>query len=165
MKAESFGTLLEATSRGAILKSNTNRMPTMVPDTVESSAVSTTSALIHTGLLSVGLSNLFWKGSELNVEDPESLLLLAMALFCIAIPFQGLYILLSRMIREYSNPVLVPASILMLASRCELVSYACGITGFCLMMLRTSTVLAATLIVSTILVILMARSALTTTVR
>jgi len=137
----------------------------MVPDTVESSAVSTTSALIHTGLLSVGLSNLFWKGSELNVEDPESLLLLAMALFCIAIPFQGLYILLSRMIREYSNPVLVPASILMLASRCELVSYACGITGFCLMMLRTSTVLAATLIGSTILVILMARSALTTTVR
>ena len=137
----------------------------MVPDTVESSAVSTTSALIHTGLLSVGLSNLFWKGSELNVEDPESLLLLAMALFCIAIPFQGLYILLSRMIREYSNPVLVPSSILMLASRCELVSYACGITGFCLMMLRTSTVLAATLIVLTILVILMARSALTTTVR
>ena len=73
------------------------------------------------------LSNLFWKGSELNLDDdPESLLLLAMALFCIAIPFQGLYILLSRMIREYSNPVLVPASILMLASRCELVSYACG---------------------------------------
>ena len=137
----------------------------MVPDTVESSAVSTTSALIHTGLLSVGLSNLFWKGSELNVEDPESLLLLSMALFCIAIPFPGLYILLSRMIREYSNPVLVPASILMLASRCELVSYACGITGFCLMMLRTSTMLAATLIASTILVILMARSALTTTVR
>ena len=137
----------------------------MVPDTVESSAVSTTSALIHTGLLSVGLSNLFRKGSELNVEDPESLLLLAMALFCIAIPFQGLYILLSRMIREYSNPVLVPASILMLASRCELVSYACGITGFCLMMLRTSTVLAATLIVSTILVILMARSALSVPAR
>ena len=137
----------------------------MVPDTVESSAVSTTSALIHTGLLSVGLSNLFWKGSDLNVEDPESLLLVAMALFCIAIPFQGLYILLSRMIREYSNPVLVPASILMLASRCELVSYACGITGFCLMLLRTSTVLATTLIGSTILVILMARSALTTTVR
>ena len=137
----------------------------MVPDTVESSAVSTTSALIHTGLLSVGLSNLFWKGSELNVEDPESLLLVAMALFCIAIPFQGLYILLSRMIREYSNPVLVPASILMLASRCELVSYACGITGFCLMLLRSSTVLATTLIGSTILVILMARSALTTTVR
>ena len=138
----------------------------MVPDTVESSAVSTTSALIHTGLLSVGLSNLFWKGSELNLDDdPESLLLLAMVLFCIAIPFQGLYILLSRMIREYSNPVLVPASILMLASRCELVSYACGITGFCLMMLRTSTVLAATLIVSTILVILMARSALSVPAR
>ena len=138
----------------------------MVPDTVESSAVSTTSALIPTGLLSVGLSNLFWKGSELNLDDdPESLLLLAMALFCIAIPFQGLYILLSRMIREYSNPVLVPASILMLASRCELVSYACGITGFCLMMLRTSTVLAATLIVSTILVILMARSALSVPAR
>jgi len=137
----------------------------MVPDTVESSAVSTTSALIHTGLLSVGLSNLFWKGSELNVEDPESLLLVAMALFCIAIPFQGLYILLSRMIREYSNPVLVPASILMLASRCELVSYACGITGFCLMLLRTSTVLATTLIGSTILVILMARSALSVPAR
>ena len=103
----------------------------MVPDTVESSAVSTTSALIHTGLLSVGLSNLFWKGSELNLDDdPESLLLLAMALFCIAIPFQGLYILLSRMIREYSNPVLVPASILMLASRCELVSYACGTVSY-----------------------------------
>jgi hypothetical protein len=153
--------LLEATSRSAILKSNTKWMPTMIPDTVESSAVSTTSALIHTGLLSVGLSNLFWKGNELQIDDnPDSLLLLALALFCIAIPFQGLYILLSRMIREYSNPVLVPASILMLASRCELVSYACGITGFCLMMLRTSTMLATTLIASTILVILMARSAL-----
>ena len=65
----------------------------MVPDSVEATSVSTTSALIHTGLLSVGLSNLFWKGSELNSEDPERLLMLAMALFCIAIPFQGLYIL------------------------------------------------------------------------
>ena len=140
-------------------------MPSMVPDTVESSAVSTTSALNHTGLLSVGLSNLFWKGGELNVEEPESILLLAMALFCIAIPFQGLYILLSRMIREYSNPVLVPASILRLASTCELVSYACGITGFCLMLVRTSTILAGTLILSTILVILIARSAMSAPAR
>ena len=67
----------------------------MVPDSVEATAVSTTSALIHTGLLSVGLSNLFWKGSELKSDNPETLLLAALALFCIAIPFQGLYILLS----------------------------------------------------------------------
>ena len=54
----------------------------MVPDSVEATSVSTTSALIHTGLLSVGLSNLFWKGSELNADDnPETLLLVAMALF------------------------------------------------------------------------------------
>ena len=72
----------------------------MVPDSVEATSVSTTSALIHTGLLSVGLSNLFWKGGELNADDnPETLLLVAMALFCIAIPFQGLYILLISMIR------------------------------------------------------------------
>ena len=69
----------------------------MVPDSVEATSVSTTSALIHTGLLSVGLSNLFWKGGELNADDnPETLLLVAMALFCIAIPFQGLYILLAE---------------------------------------------------------------------
>ncbi len=135
-------------------------MTAMVPDPVEVSSVSTTSALIHTGLLSVGLSNLFWKGSELGSDDPETILLLAMGLFCIAIPFQGLYILLSRMIREYPNHVLVPSSILVLASRCELVSYTCGITGFCLMLVRTSTVLAATLILSTLMVILLARSAM-----
>ena len=56
--------------------------------------------------------------------------LVALALFCIAIPFQGLYILLSRMIREYTSSVMVPSSVLVLASRCEFVSYACGITGF-----------------------------------
>ncbi len=137
----------------------------MVPDSVEATSVSTTSALIHTGLLSVGLSNLFWKGSELNKENPETLLLIAMALFCIAIPFQGLYILLSRMIREYSSSVMVPSSVLVLASRCELVSYSCGITGFCLMLVRTSTVLAGTLIGSAILVVIMARSALSATTR
>ena len=138
----------------------------MVPDSVEATSVSTTSALIHTGLLSVGLSNLFWKGSELNTDDnPETLLLVAMALFCIAIPFQGLYILLSRMIREYPSPVMVPSSVLHLASRCEVVSYACGITGFCLMLVRTSNLLAATLIGSAILVIIMARSALSVPTR
>ena len=138
----------------------------MVPDSVEATSVSTTSALIHTGLLSVGLSNLFWKGSELNTDDnPETLLLVAMALFCIAIPFQGLYILLSRMIREYPNSVMVPSSVLHLASRCEVVSYACGITGFCLMLVRTSNILAATLIGSAILVIIMARSALSVPTR
>ena len=137
----------------------------MVPDSVEATSVSTTSALIHTGLLSVGLSNLFWKGSELNSEDPERLLMLSMALFCIAIPFQGLYILLSRVIREYPNPVLVPSSVLVLASRCEVVSYACGIIGFCLMLVRTSNILAVTLIGSALLVIIMARSALSVSAR
>ena len=137
----------------------------MVPDSVEATSVSTTSALIHTGLLSVGLSNLFWKGSELKTENPETLLLIAMALFCIAIPFQGLYILLSRMIREYSSSVMVPSSVLVLASRCEFISYACGITGFCLMLVRTSTVLAGTLIGSAILVVIMARSALSVATR
>ena len=132
----------------------------MVPDSVEATSVSTTSALIHTGLLSVGLSNLFWKGSELKSDNPETLLLVALALFCIAIPFQGLYFLLSRMIREYSSSVMVPSSILSLASRCEFVSYACGISGFCLMLARTSSVLAATLVGSTMLVIVMARLAL-----
>ena len=132
----------------------------MVPDSVEATSVSTPSALIHTGLLSVGLSNLFGKGSELKSDNPETLLLVALALFCIAIPFQGLYILLSRMIREYSSSVMVPSSILSLASRCEFVSYACGITGFCLMLARTSSVLAATLVGSTMLVIVMARLAL-----
>ena len=138
----------------------------MVPDSVEATSVSTTSALIHTGLLSVGLSNLFWKGGELKTDDnPETLLLVAMALFCIAIPFQGLYILLSRMIREYSSSVMVPSSVLVLASRCELISYTCGITGFCLMLVRTSTVLAGTLIGATLLVVIMARSALSVTTR
>ena len=137
----------------------------MVPDSVEATAVSTTSALIHTGLLSVGLSNLFWKGSELKSDNPETLLLAALALFCIAIPFQGLYILLSRMIREYTSSVMVPSSVLVLASRCEFVSYACGITGFCLMLVRTSGTLAATLIGSTMLVIIMARSALSAATR
>jgi len=137
----------------------------MVPDSVEATSVSTTSALIHTGLLSVGLSNLFWKGGDLKTDEPETLLLVAMALFCIAIPFQGLYILLSRMIREYSNSVMVPSSVLVLASRCELISYSCGITGFCLMLVRTSTVLAGTLIGSTLLVVIMARSALSVPTR
>ena len=138
----------------------------MVPDSVEATSVSTTSALIHTGLLSVGLSNLFWKGGELKTDDnPETLLLVAMALFCVAIPFQGLYILLSRMIREYSSSVMVPSSVLVLASRCELISYSCGITGFCLMLVRTSTVLAGTLIGSTLLVVIMARSALSVPTR
>ena len=137
----------------------------MVPDSVEATSVSTTSALIHTGLLSVGLSNLFWKGSELKSDNPETLLLAALALFCIAIPFQGLYILLSRMIREYSSSVMVPSSILSLASRCEFVSYACGITGFCLMLARTSSVLAATLVGSPMMVIVMARLALSVPAR
>jgi len=132
----------------------------MVPDAVEATSGSTTSALIHTGLLSVGLSNLFWKGSELNQGNPESILLLAMALFCIALPFQGLYILLSRMIREYNDVVRVPEPIMKLASLCEMVSYSCGITGFCLMLMRTSMVLGAALLGSAILVILLARSAM-----
>ena len=132
----------------------------MVPDPVDASTASTTSALIHTGLLSVGLSNLFWKGSELNPDVPETILLLALALFCLALPFQGMYILLSRMIREYEDLVLVPGPILTLASRCELVSYACGITGFCLMLMRTSIVLGGTLLTSALLVIFLARTAM-----
>jgi len=130
----------------------------MVPDSVDASTASTTSALIHTGLLSVGLSNLFWKGSELNPDNPETILLIALALFCLALPFQGMYILLSRMIREYEE--LVPVPILTLASRCEIVSYACGITGFCLMLMRTSVVLGGTLLTSAVLVIFLARTAI-----
>jgi len=60
---------------------------------------------------------------------------------------------------------LVPSSVLLLASRCEVVSYTCGIIGFCLMLVRTSNVLAVTLIGSAILVIIMARSALSVTAR
>ena len=75
----------------------------MVPESPEPASPSTTSALIHTGLLSVGLSNLFWKGSEISANPDDRVLILAMGLFCLAIPFQGLYILLSRMIREYDS--------------------------------------------------------------
>jgi len=132
----------------------------MVPDSAEATATNTTSALIHTGLLSVGLSNLFWKGSEITPDNPEKILIFAMALFCIAMPFQGLYILLSRMIREYNDFQMVPESILKLASMCELVSYSCGITGFCLMLMRTSLLLGGTLMTSAFIVILLARSAM-----
>jgi hypothetical protein len=132
----------------------------VVPDPGEVSAGNTTSALIHTGLLSVGLSNLFWKGTELNPDDPDKMLLVALGLFCLALPFQGLYILLARMVREYSDSLLVPEPIMSLASRCEIVSYSCGITGFCLMLMRTSYVLGGTLLISAVLVILLARSAL-----
>ncbi|HJM13274.1 MAG TPA: hypothetical protein QF641_02125 [Candidatus Thalassarchaeaceae archaeon] len=132
----------------------------MVPDPGEANVANTTSALIHTGLLSVGLSNLFWKGTELNPDDPEKTLLVALGLFCLALPFQGLYILLARMVREYPEAVMVPVPILKLASLCEFVSYACGITGFCLMLVRTSILLGAALLISAILVILLARSAL-----
>jgi|TARA_B100000287_G_scaffold367970_1_gene364009 hypothetical protein len=134
----------------------------MVPETSESASPTTTSTLIHTGLLSVGLSNLFWKGGEISENPNEKILIIAMGLFCLAIPFQGLYILLSRMIREYdsSSNLIVPVSILRLASICEMVSYGCGITGFCLMLMRTSTVLGGILVSSAILVILLARSAM-----
>ena len=134
----------------------------MVPETSESASPTTTSTLIHTGLLSVGLSNLFWKGGEISENPNEKILIIAMGLFCLAIPFQGLYILLSRMIREYdsSSSLIVPVSILRLASICEMVSYGCGITGFCLMLMRTSTVLGGILVSSAILVILLARSAM-----
>ena len=134
----------------------------MVPESAEVSSPSTTSALIHTGLLSVGLSNLFWKGSEISANPDERVLIVAMGLFCLAIPFQGLYILLSRMIREYdsSAKMIVPESILRLASVCEMVSYSCGITGFCLMLMRTSSILGGILLASAVLVILLARSAM-----
>ena len=69
------------------------------------------------------------------------------------------------MIREYSSSIMVPSSVLVLASRCELISYSCGITGFCLMLVRTSTVLAGTLIGATLLVVIMARSALSVPTR
>ncbi len=134
----------------------------MVPESAEVSSPSTTSALIHTGLLSVGLSNLFWKGNEITANPDEKVLIVAMGLFCLAIPFQGLYILLSRMIREFdsSAKLIVPESILRLASVCEMVSYSCGITGFCLMLMRTSSILGGILLSSAILVILLARSAM-----
>ena len=134
----------------------------MVPESSEASSPSTTSALIHTGLLSVGLSNLFWKGSEISANPDDRTLIVAMGLFCLAIPFQGLYILLSRMIREYdsSAELIVPGSILRLASICEMVSYGCGITGFCLMLMRTSPVLGGILLASAVLVVLLARSAM-----
>ena len=134
----------------------------MVPESAEVSSPSTTSALIHTGLLSVGLSNLFWKGNEITANPDEKVLIVAMGLFCLAIPFQGLYILLSRMIREFdsSAKLIVPESILRLASVCEMVSYSCGITGFCLMLMRTSSILGGILLSSAVLVILLARSAM-----
>ena len=134
----------------------------MVPETSESSSPSTTSALIHTGLLSVGLSNLFWKGSEISDNPQDRILIIAMGLFCLAIPFQGLYILLSRMIREFdsSAKMMVPDSILRLASSCEMVSYGCGITGFCLMLMRTSVILGGILLSSALLVIVLARMAM-----
>ncbi|MAK25354.1 MAG: hypothetical protein CL414_09075 [Acidimicrobiaceae bacterium] len=133
-----------------------------MPESAEVSSPSTTSALIHTGLLSVGLSNLFWKGNEITANPDEKVLIVAMGLFCLAIPFQGLYILLSRMIREFdsSAKLIVPESILRLASVCEMVSYSCGITGFCLMLMRTSSILGGILLSSAILVILLARSAM-----
>jgi len=134
----------------------------VVPESTEVGTPSTTSALIHTGLLSVGLSNLFWKGSEISDNPDDRMLILAMGLFCLAIPFQGLYILLSRMIREYdtSANLVMPESILRLASICEMVSYGCGITGFCLMLLRTSAILGGILLTSAILVILLSRAAM-----
>ena len=134
----------------------------MVPESAEGNSPSTTAALIHTGLLSVGLSNLFWKGNEITANPDEKVLIVAMGLFCLAIPFQGLYILLSRMIREYdsSAKMIVPESILRLASVCEMVSYSCGITGFCLMLMRTSSILGGILLASAVLVILLARSAM-----
>ena len=134
----------------------------VVPESTEVGTPSTTSALIHTGLLSVGLSNLFWKGSEISDNPDDRMLILAMGLFCLAIPFQGLYILLSRMIKEYdtSANLVMPESILRLASICEMVSYGCGITGFCLMLLRTSTILGGILLTSAILVILLSRAAM-----
>jgi hypothetical protein len=134
----------------------------VVPESSEVGSPNTTSALIHTGLLSVGLSNLFWKGGEISTNPDEKALVLAMGLFCLAIPFQGLYILLSRMIREYdsSEKLVMPDSILRLASICEMVSYGCGITGFCLMLVRTSPLLGGILFSSAVLVILLARIAM-----
>ena len=110
----------------------------------------------------MGLSNLFWKGSEISDNPQDRILIIAMGLFCLAIPFQGLYILLSRMIREFdsSAKMMVPDSILRLASRCEMVSYGCGITGFCLMLMRTSVILGGILLSSALLVIVLARMAM-----
>ena len=53
----------------------------VVPESSEPGSPSTTSALIHTGLLSVGLSTLFWKGSEISANPDEKILILAMGLF------------------------------------------------------------------------------------
>ena len=66
------------------------------------------------------------------------------------------------MIREYdsSASLVMPESILRLASICEMVSYGCGITGFCLMLMRTSTILGSILLFSAVIVILMARAAM-----
>ena len=110
----------------------------------------------------MGLSNLFWKGGEISAHPDDNVLILAMGLFCLAIPFQGLYILLSRMIKEYdsSTKMIVPDSILKLASICEMVSYGSGITGFCLMLMRTSMILGVVLLSSAVLVIIMARTAM-----
>ncbi len=110
----------------------------------------------------MGLSNLFWKGSEISDNPQDRILIIAMGLFCLAIPFQGLYILLSRMIREFdsSAKMVVPDSILRLASMCEMVSYGCGITGFCLMLMRTSAILGGILLSSALLVIILARMAM-----
>lgn len=146
----------------AILNSGSMSNSTVVPESTEVGSPSTTSALIHTGLLSVGLSNLFWKGSEIRDNPDEKILIIAMGLFCLAIPFQGLYILLSRMIREYDSSanLIMPDSILRLASICEMVSYGCGITGFCLMLMRTSPLLGGILLSSAVLVIILARMAM-----
>jgi hypothetical protein len=66
------------------------------------------------------------------------------------------------MIREYdsSEKLVMPDSILRLASICEMVSYGCGITGFCLMLVRTSPLLGGILFSSAVLVILLARIAM-----
>ena len=130
-------------------------------DSVPDPGVTTTNALVHTGLLSVGLSNLFWKGSEIDSENLDFLLITAMALFCLALPFQALYILVSRMIREYgSGAVIVPNSILRLATICEIISYSAGILGFCLMLMRTSVKLGVVLFSSSLIVLILTRSAM-----
>ena len=41
-----------------------------------------------------------------------------------------------------------------------MVSYGCGITGFCLMLMSTSTILGVVLLSSAVLVIIMARTAM-----
>ena len=134
----------------------------MVPEeSIPDPGVATTNALVHTGLLSVGLSNLFWKGSEIDSGNVDYLLITAMALFCFALPFQALYILVSRMIREYgSGAIIVPNSILRLATICEIISYGAGISGFCLMLMRTSVILGVVLLSSSLTVLMLTRSAM-----